>query len=120
MKPHLLRARVIAEWRGLPEPPAAPDRVVAVADGIRALMKSLGLSERLREEEVLASWKAVVGDFIAEHSQPQKLADGVLIVRVLQPTMLYELDRVLKTRILAKMRERFGTKVVRDIRFRIG
>jgi F0F1-type ATP synthase delta subunit len=45
--------------------------------------------------------------------------DGVLHVRVLQPTMAYELDRTLRTEILAKLKKRFG-RVVRDIRFRIG
>ena len=119
MKPRI-RARVIAEWRGLPDPTPAPDRLISVSDGITRLMKSLGLGDRLREEEMLASWRSIVGDFIAGHSQPQKLVNGVLIVQVLQPTMHYELDRVWKTKILAKLKERFGARAVREIRFRIG
>ena len=119
MKPRL-RAQVIAEWRGLPEPPVAPDRLISVADGIVKLMKSLGLADRLREEQVLHSWREIVGDFIADHSQPSKLQNGVLLVQVLQPTMHYELDRVWKTKILEKLRERFGQRTIREIRFRIG
>jgi len=115
-----LRAKVISEWRGLPEPKPRPDRLTSVSDGIQKLMKSLGLGERLREEEVLSTWKSIVGDFIASHSQPTKLQSGVLIVQVLQPTMHYELDRVWKFKILEKMRERFGPRTVRDIRFRVG
>ena len=115
-----LRARVIAEWRGLPEPYVRPDRTTTVAEGISRVMKSLGLSARIREEEVLTAWRGIVGDFLANHSEPHQLKNGILFVRVLQPTMHYELDRVWKPKILEKMRERFGAKTVKEIRFRIG
>lgn len=101
------RARVIAEWRGLPEAYVRPDRTTTVAEGIGKLMKSLGLSERIREEEVLTAWRGIVGDFIASHSEPHQLKGGVLFVRVLQPTMHFELDRVWKPKILEMMKERF-------------
>jgi hypothetical protein len=45
--------------------------------------------------------------------------DGVLHVRVLQPSMLYELDRTLRQDIVAKLKKRFG-RTVRDVRFRVG
>jgi hypothetical protein len=41
-------------------------------------------------------------------------------VNVLQPTVLYELDRQWKSLILTKLKRRFGAKVVRDLRFRLG
>lgn len=119
MTPYL-RARVIAEWRGLPEPRPRPDRVTTVAAGVEKLMKSLGLGERLRQEEILRAWEGIVGTFIASHSAPTHLQAGVLTVQVLQPTMHYELDRVWKRKILEKLREEFGSKIVREIRFRIG
>ncbi len=115
-----LRARVIAEWRGAPEPFVRPDRTVAIREGVARLMTSLGLGERLREEEILAAWSEVVGDFIATHSRPFRLQAGVLQIQVLQPTMHYELDRVWKSRILEKLRQRFGTRAIREVRFRIG
>ena len=46
--------------------------------------------------------------------------DGVLTVRVLQPTVHFELDRFWKPKILAKLKERFGSRTVRDVKFRIG
>ncbi len=119
MEPYL-RARVIAEWRGAPEPAVRPDRMISVADGITKLMGSLGLGERLREEEVLGAWGEIVGEFIASHSRPFKLHAGVLQVQVLQSTMHYELDRVWKVKILEKLKQRFGPKAVREIRFRVG
>ena len=73
----------------------------------------------MREEEVKRAWKEIVGEFLASHSTPASLKQGVLIVRVLQPTLHYEFDRNCRPQILAKLRERFG-KSVRDLRFRIG
>jgi predicted nucleic acid-binding Zn ribbon protein len=118
--PSSLRERVIAEWRGLPEPKQRPDRWRATADLLPALMQKLGLKERLRESEVINAWSSIVGEFIAAHSTPVALRDGVLYVRVLQPSLHYELERVAKTQVLRKLKLRFGSKTIRDIRFRLG
>jgi len=115
-----LKAQVIAEWRGMYEPRPRPDRLTTAADVVVRLMKSFGLTERLRQEEITAAWREIVGDFIAAHSEPARLQSGVLYIRVLQPTMHYELDRVWKARILKNLRARFGAKTVREIRFNIG
>lgn len=120
MKLEELRARVLTEWRGLPQKPLAPDRAAPVSGAVAKLMQSLGLRERLRSEEVLQAWEEVVGEFCARHSSPQGLKDGVLTVHVLQPTLHFELDRVWKREILAKLKARFGSRAVRDIRFRLG
>ena len=83
-------------------------------------MSDLGLGDRLREEEVLRSWTQIVGEFVGSHSTPQRLQQGTLTVRVLQPTLRYELDRVWKRDILAKLKARFGARTVREIKFRLG
>ena len=118
--PSSLRERVIAEWRGLPEPKQRPDRWRATADLLPALMQKLGLKERLRESEVMEAWAIIVGDFIAAHSTPVSLRDGILYVRVLQPSLHYELEQISKAEILRKLKRRFGSKTIREIRFRIG
>ncbi|PYJ44871.1 MAG: hypothetical protein DME85_14200 [Verrucomicrobia bacterium] len=115
-----LRAAVLAEWRGLPEKKMRSDRWQAPADLLPKLMQRLGLRERLHETEVIDAWSKIVGEFIAAHSAPVALRDGVLYVRVLQPALHYELEQVSKTEILRKLKKRFGTKTIRDIRFRVG
>jgi predicted nucleic acid-binding Zn ribbon protein len=115
-----LRARVIAEWRGLPNTPFVRDTAQPITTALTQVMASLGLKDRLREDEVLKAWKEIVGEFIAGHSSPQRLKDGVLYVHVLQPTVHFELDRVWKPQILEKMKARFGARTVREIRFRLG
>src|SRR6266853_2886320 len=115
-----LRAIAIAEWRGLPERRMQPDRWQSPADLVPKLMQRIGLRERVHETEVIDAWSKIVGEFIAAHSAPVALRDGVLYVRVLQPSLHYELERIAKTEILRKLKRRFGGKTIRDIRFRLG
>jgi predicted nucleic acid-binding Zn ribbon protein len=115
-----LRANVIAEWRGLPERRPTPDRWQTASDVLPKLMQRLGLKERLHETEVQEAWSKIVGDFIAAHSAPVALREGILYVRVLQPALHYEFEQVSKTEILRKLKQRFGGKVIRDVRFRVG
>ena len=115
-----LRAAVIAEWRGLPERKARSDRWQSPAELVPKLMQRLGLRERLRETEVIDAWGKIVGEFIAAHSTPMALREGVLFVRVLQPALHYELEQISKPEILRKLKQRFGGKTIRDVRFRVG
>jgi predicted nucleic acid-binding Zn ribbon protein len=115
-----LRAAVIAEWRGLPDRKVRPDRWQAPADVLPKLMQRLGLRERLHETEMIDAWSKIVGDFISAHSAPVALREGVLYVRVLQPALHYELEQISKPEILRKLKQRFGAKTIRDIRFRVG
>ena len=115
-----LRAAVIAEWRGLPQRKMRLDRWQSPADVVPKLMQRLGLRERLHETEVIDAWSKIVGDFIAAHSAPVALREGILYVRVLQPALHYELEQVSKSEILRKLKQRFGSKTIRDVRFRVG
>jgi predicted nucleic acid-binding Zn ribbon protein len=115
-----LRARIIAEWRGLPEKRVAHNRWAAPADVLPNLMKRLGLKERLHETEIQEAWNNIVGEFIAAHSTPVALREGILYVRVLQPALHYELEQISKIDILRKLKQRFGGKTIRDVRFRVG
>ena len=120
MSPEKLRARALAEWRGMSEFPFPRDTARLVSEPLGKLMASLGLGDRLREEEVKKAWSEIAGDFIASQSTPDALRAGVLIVRVAQSPMLYELDRVWKKELLDKLKKRFGARTVREIKFRIG
>jgi predicted nucleic acid-binding Zn ribbon protein len=115
-----LRNAVIAEWRGLPVNTPRPDRTQSTAELLPKVMQKMGLRERLREAEVMQTWKALVGDFIASHSCPISLRDGILYVHVLQPALHYELERISKPEILRKLKQRFGARQIRDLRFRLG
>jgi len=115
-----LRAAAIAEWRGLPDKPPVRERWQSAGDLLPKLMQRLGLKERLHETEVIDAWAKIVGAFIATHSAPVALREGILYVRVLQPALHYELEQVSKIDVLRKLKQRFGGKIIRDVRFRVG
>ena len=115
-----LKARIIAEWRGLPEEPFVRDTAKSASAVVETVLGKLGLTQRIREEEIQAAWGEVVGEFLAKHSAPAALSQGTLTVHVLQPTVHFELERVLKRKLLARLQERFGKRTVREIRFRLG
>jgi predicted nucleic acid-binding Zn ribbon protein len=115
-----LRAAVINEWRGLPSGELRPDRWHVPAVLVPKLMQQFGLAERLKENEVMEAWKSIVGEFIAAHSSPVSLRTGVLFVRVLQPALHYQFEQISKPEILRKLKQRFGSKIIRDVRFRVG
>jgi len=108
--------RILREWRGFDDA-GRPDRSAPVSSVLSKLLPELGLSNRIKEADILAAWSGIVGDFIAQHSQPERLVAGVLHVRVIQPTVRYELDRNWKPKIIGKLREQFGEKTVRDLKF---
>jgi predicted nucleic acid-binding Zn ribbon protein len=118
--PSSFRRRVIEEWRGLPEPDENVDRTLSIREVLSQLAPKLGLEARLREEEIISAWVEIVGEFFGKHSRPVRLHQGVLVVNVLQPTVLYELDRQWKSLILGKLKARFGGKPIRELRFRLG
>ena len=113
-----LRRKVLAEWRGYREPtPGKP--VTAVADLVGPTLRQLGLKDLMNEADVIAAWQEIVGSFIASNSAPVRLVAGTLTVRVLQPSLRFELERQWRGVILEKLRVRFGTKIVRQITFRL-
>jgi predicted nucleic acid-binding Zn ribbon protein len=115
-----LRAKVLSEWRGYREPAARPDRARLVGETLEKVMRDLGLDDRLTEGQVLAAWKDIVGEWFALHTCPDRLRDGVLIVRVVQSSVHYELERNWKPKIVQNLKKRFGGNRIRDIKFRLG
>lgn len=117
-----IKARVLEEWRGLPDRPLQKekDSPPSLNVLVQQALRKLGLQDRIKEEEISSAWKEIVGNFLAAHSTPTGLNAGVLTVRVLQPTIHFELERVWKRKVLEKLQTRFGKNSVRSVRFRIG
>lgn len=114
-----VRRRVLAEWRGNFEP-AAEKPPAPAADVVSEALRGLGLGDLLDEGRVVAAWREIAGDFLATHSAPARLKDGVLVIRVLQPALRFELERAGRSDLLPRLQERFGKRTVRKLEFRIG
>ena len=113
------KRRILQEWRILPAVRKVREPK-ELSDEVGGVLKSFGLQEKFTENEVRAAWKEIVGDFIAQHTRPHSLLNRVLEVRVLQPSVLYTLEREMKPRILSKLQAAFGRKGINEVKFRVG
>lgn len=114
-----LRHSLLSQWRGLPEKPLIDYPAKQLSTVLESVVKSLGLGDRMRLEEVQAAWKSVAGDFIARQTSPESCMKGVLTVRVSQPSVHHAL-MMEKSRLLQKLNDHLGNGKVREIKFRHG
>ena len=69
----------------------------------------------MAEGAVFAQWPEVVGDQIAEHAQPMRLSEGVLIVAAESTAWATQL-RMVQGQLLAKIAAAVGDGVVTSLR----
>lgn len=111
--------RMIQEWRLLPGKKFEKD-VVTVASRVHRVFQGLGLEEEFTEQELTGAWREIVGDFLAQNARPGAMKRGILEIVVLQPSILYMLERELKGKVLKNLQERFGKERIKNVRFKIG
>lgn len=116
------RQQVLQEWQPLAAADSGCEAAKArpVAELVPKLMRRLGLEQRLQQSQIYHRWAEIVGEEVARHAQPVGLRQGVLQVRVDHPVWLQELSRYHKALLLQKIQQRFGSRLVREISFRIG
>lgn len=107
----------LAEWRGYREPTDPEARTSLLGSVLGKLMPQLGLGQAMDEQAVRKSWVLLVGDFIATQSAPDRIRGGVLYVKVHQPSVRFELERMWKAEITRKLSEEFGSDKIREVKF---
>jgi hypothetical protein len=78
-----------------------------------------GLKARLTEQRVLDSWRKAVGKGIGEQTQPIRIQNRILQVRVSNSVWMQQLQ-FMKGMILSKIKEETGMEDLEDLRFFIG
>ena len=68
------------------------------------------------QNKALNVWNEIVGEKVANHTEPDRVEHGVIIVKVSSPTWRQELY-FQKKEIIQKINNKIGKKVIRDIRF---
>ena len=91
-------------------------RFARVGDLLPTVLKSIGLGQRLKEQEVLGIWAQVVGEEVAARTQPLRVDRGVLYVRVDHSAWLQELH-FMEKEILRKLKEKAPDIELVRIRF---
>ena len=117
MRSAAVRRQVLAEWRRYPEPRDAARHLHAAGDLVCDVLAAMGVKAQVDEETVCAGWAEAVGPFLAGHSCPVALRDGVLTVRVVQPSVRYTLEQGMRKELLERLQQTFGASLVRGLSF---
>ena len=80
------------------------------------MFKDLGFEKKLNQVRAVELWPEIVGEKIALITQAERVNDGILYVKVKSMTWRTEL-LFQKRKILEKIEERIGRRVIHDIRF---
>lgn len=80
------------------------------------LLRRYGIDNAIAQNNALNVWSEVVGKSVANHTEPERVEHGVVIVRVSSATWRQELY-LKKKEIVEKINNKIGKNVIRDIRF---
>jgi predicted nucleic acid-binding Zn ribbon protein len=94
-------------------------RPTPVGDSVETLLRRRGWGERLRAATAWNRWADMVGEDLAQHCEPVRLAGGTLVVRAESQIWATQL-RYLLPQLRARVEEVLGEGSVRDVRLVVG
>lgn len=83
---------------------------------VEKLFTDLGLYERYKRSEIIASWKDIVGEQVARVSTAERVVGKRLFVHVSDSTWRHELH-FRKKEIIYKVNRFIGMSAIEDIKF---
>ncbi len=86
---------------------------------LQSCLKNLGLTQKLKESELLALWEDIAGPQVAQFTQAEHFKGGVLFVTVVNHVWLQHLG-FFKETFIEKLNARLGEPLVEQIFFRCG
>ena len=114
-----LKRKIIAEWRGVYSEPETKPATLLSDEVVRALDK-LKIGDAISESDILSAWNDIMPAVISQNTRPTGFKKGHIEISVLQPSILYTLDRQMKPEIIKKLQSVFGRKTLKGINFRLG
>ena len=113
------RARILIEWLVWLNPRNPSRNIHQPSEFVDGLLKSIGVSDGVDEQHLKEVWANVAGQFVAQHTVPESIRGGVLVLRVLQPTMKFHLQQM-STKLLENLHRVLGKNTVKKGVFKIG
>jgi len=101
------------------KPGRKAQRPYFLGDLLGDFLNQPGLRSKIREQKILNAWERVVGKAIAEVTQPARVRNRILQVRVIHSVWMQELQ-FHKPLIMQKLNEFLGDSVLQDVRFVLG
>ena len=106
LKVHL-KNKLLEEWRGLPLPKKTKP-VKSLSNELGSALKLLGVGSSITESDIMIAWNEMMPKVISENTRPTAFHNGYIEISVLQPSILYTLDRQMKMDIIKKFQSVFG------------
>ena len=91
-------------------------RIKSLGDALDELVESLGIKQKLREQDVFTLWDKAVGERIAQIAIPTRVLKGTLFVSVKSGAWRNELS-MRKAEIQGRLNEILEEEIVKDIKF---
>ncbi|MEJ6573341.1 MAG: DUF721 domain-containing protein [Akkermansiaceae bacterium] len=113
------RMRILVEWLGGIDPPNPARNIHQPGEYLDQLLKTIGVSEGVDEQRLKDVWSTVAGAFVAQHTTPESIRGGVLVLRVLQPAMKFHLQQM-SGKLLENLHRELGKGIVKQVVFKIG
>lgn len=82
-------------------------------------LKALEIDTPLKSYSVFGAWKEIVGEAVANQTQPRAIRNRILFLDVSHPTWMQQLQ-FLKPTLLEKINHYLGESLIQDIRFKLG
>ena len=114
-----LKSKLLEEWRGLPVPRKTKP-FKSLSNELGSALKLLGVGSSITESDILSAWNEMMPKVISENTRPTAFQNGYIEISVLQPSILYTLDRQMKMDIIKKFQSVFGKSNLKGVNFRLG
>ncbi len=114
-----IREEILREWRGIDEPTDLNAGIHLAEKFVASILRAAGAEDGLQEDHVRSTWKELAGDFIARHTEPVSVKSGILVLRVTQPALRFQLEQM-KPMLLGRIRDQLGEGRVQSIKFTLG
>jgi predicted nucleic acid-binding Zn ribbon protein len=82
-------------------------------------LKALEIDVPVKTYSILGAWDQIVGESVAEHSQPRSIRNRILFIDVSHSTWMQQLQ-FLKPTLLEKVNGFLGEPLIQDIRLKLG
>ncbi|RMF11052.1 MAG: DUF721 domain-containing protein [Candidatus Neomarinimicrobiota bacterium] len=88
----------------------------SLGQALKRVLQQAGIEKAVQQQTALEIWNQVVGDAVAEATEPIEVAHGCLVVKARNSTWRQELF-FRKQDILEKLNSHLGSQLIKDIRF---
>lgn len=89
----------------------------AIKSAVEKMLKDLHLGKTLLQYKVMEEWGTLVGERIARVTNPERVIDGKLVVKVRSSAWRNELT-FMKSEIIKKINETLKEEIITDIIFK--